>query len=285
MPRHTAQPEVFTDGDCLFRVSQCRAPLGPLDPAGSSFSSFSSPDYDALREGPFAQENTNQQGTMIPALAARHQHRPPPAAIQEQLPVYEEEEGEGEEEGEEEERQLLVYGEEADRKYGVRVRDSAIGSRRADHSSRHHRYHHQSAPLALSRGARRQAAKRKRVISFDQRKAANIRERRRMVSLNDAFETLRHALPTFSYEKKLSRIETLRLALTYMAFMTDVLHGANPRHVRLLPAHPPCVAAYRRATPPEGAAAGGGDGGTRVEVAAGAGPGPADDSNPYMYYG
>ncbi|ERL90270.1 hypothetical protein D910_07622 [Dendroctonus ponderosae] len=32
-------------------------------------------------------------------------------------------------------------------------------------------------------------------------------------------------VPTFAYEKRLSRIETLRLAITYISFMTELLHG------------------------------------------------------------
>ncbi|VDK18103.1 unnamed protein product [Anisakis simplex] len=43
-----------------------------------------------------------------------------------------------------------------------------------------------------------------------QREAANERERRRMQRLNIAFNTLRLHIPTFVYEKSLSRIEVLR---------------------------------------------------------------------------
>ncbi|KAI0211708.1 Fer3-like protein, partial [Lamellibrachia satsuma] len=56
-----------------------------------------------------------------------------------------------------------------------------------------------------------------------QRRAANIRERRRMFQLNEAFDILRKRVPTFAYEKKLSRIDTLKLAVTYIEFMTDML--------------------------------------------------------------
>ena len=61
--------------------------------------------------------------------------------------------------------------------------------------------------------------KRRRVQSMPQRKAANVRERRRMFHLNSAFDELRKRLPAFTYEKRLSRIETLRLAMTYIGFM------------------------------------------------------------------
>lgn len=65
--------------------------------------------------------------------------------------------------------------------------------------------------------------KRRRIITADQRRAANVRERRRMSHLNDAFDGLRKRVPTFAYEKKLSRIETLRLAVTYIRFMAELL--------------------------------------------------------------
>lgn len=66
-------------------------------------------------------------------------------------------------------------------------------------------------------------AKRKRITTPIQRKAANVRERRRMFNLNDAFDELRKKVPTFSYEKRLSRIETLRLAILYIKFMNGLL--------------------------------------------------------------
>ena len=51
------------------------------------------------------------------------------------------------------------------------------------------------------------AIKRKRRINRRQRVAANHRERKRMVQVNDAFEQLRRKIPMFPYEKKLSRIQ------------------------------------------------------------------------------
>lgn len=74
---------------------------------------------------------------------------------------------------------------------------------------------------------------RRRVATVAQRRAANIRERRRMFNLNSAFDKLRKKVPTFAYEKRLSRIETLRLAIMYIAFMTEVVgccskEGAEP---------------------------------------------------------
>ncbi|NXY84870.1 FER3L protein, partial [Alcedo cyanopectus] len=69
--------------------------------------------------------------------------------------------------------------------------------------------------------------RRKRVITYAQRQAANIRERKRMFNLNEAFDQLRKKVPTFAYEKRLSRIETLRLAIVYISFMTELLDGGS----------------------------------------------------------
>ncbi|XP_032521665.2 protein Fer3 [Danaus plexippus] len=79
---------------------------------------------------------------------------------------------------------------------------------------------------------------RRRVASVAQRRAANIRERRRMFNLNEAFDKLRRKVPTFAYEKRLSRIETLRLAITYISFMCELLHGSpQPHHASLHSRH------------------------------------------------
>lgn len=77
--------------------------------------------------------------------------------------------------------------------------------------------------------------KRKRVQSAAQRRAANVRERRRMFHLNEAFDELRKRLPAFNYEKRLSRIETLRLAMTYISFMKEVSEGQDPQKIKLRP--------------------------------------------------
>jgi len=44
-----------------------------------------------------------------------------------------------------------------------------------------------------------------------QRQAANLRERRRMQSINEAFEGLRTHIPTLPYEKRLSKVIFKRL--------------------------------------------------------------------------
>ena len=59
---------------------------------------------------------------------------------------------------------------------------------------------------------------------YQQRHAANLRERRRMQSINEAFEHLRRHIPTLPYEKKLSKVDTLRLAIGYINFLTELLN-------------------------------------------------------------
>lgn len=42
-------------------------------------------------------------------------------------------------------------------------------------------------------------------------------------SINAAFDELRTHVPTFPYEKRLSKIDTLRLAIAYIALLREVL--------------------------------------------------------------
>lgn len=56
-----------------------------------------------------------------------------------------------------------------------------------------------------------------------QRQAANLRERRRMQSINEAFEGLRSHIPTLPYEKKLSKVDTLKLAISYITFLGEMV--------------------------------------------------------------
>ena len=58
-----------------------------------------------------------------------------------------------------------------------------------------------------------------------QRHAANMRERKRMQSINEAFEGLRHHIPTLPYEKRLSKVDTLRLAIGYIGFLTEIINS------------------------------------------------------------
>ncbi|XP_052248014.1 pancreas transcription factor 1 subunit alpha-like [Dreissena polymorpha] len=72
-------------------------------------------------------------------------------------------------------------------------------------------------------------SKRKKDVHFQlqQRHAANQRERRRMQSINDAFEGLRAHIPTLPYEKRLSKVDTLRLAIGYIGFLAEMLSATS----------------------------------------------------------
>lgn len=57
-----------------------------------------------------------------------------------------------------------------------------------------------------------------------QRTAANQRERKRMKSINDAFENLKESIPLpLNERKKLSKVETLKYAIAYIGNMTEIL--------------------------------------------------------------
>lgn len=60
-----------------------------------------------------------------------------------------------------------------------------------------------------------------------QRHAANLRERKRMQSINDAFDGLRTHIPVHPYEKRLSKVDTLRLAIEYISFLNRLLNSTN----------------------------------------------------------
>uniref|UniRef100_T1INY9 BHLH domain-containing protein n=1 Tax=Strigamia maritima TaxID=126957 RepID=T1INY9_STRMM len=55
------------------------------------------------------------------------------------------------------------------------------------------------------------------------RLAANARERRRMNSLNVAFDKLRDVVPSLGNDRKLSKYETLQMAQSYIAALLELL--------------------------------------------------------------
>uniref|UniRef100_A0A0K0DTP1 BHLH domain-containing protein n=1 Tax=Strongyloides stercoralis TaxID=6248 RepID=A0A0K0DTP1_STRER len=61
------------------------------------------------------------------------------------------------------------------------------------------------------------------IIDLEEREAANVRERKRMCSINVAFMDLKNYIPTFPFEKRLSKIDTLNLAIAYINMLEDVL--------------------------------------------------------------
>lgn len=44
-----------------------------------------------------------------------------------------------------------------------------------------------------------------------------------MQSINDAFEGLRAHIPTLPYEKRLSKVDTLKLAIGYINFLSELV--------------------------------------------------------------
>jgi len=57
-----------------------------------------------------------------------------------------------------------------------------------------------------------------------QRQAANTRERRRMKAINDAFEGLRARVPVARDDRKLSKVDTLRLAIVYIRKLSGMIN-------------------------------------------------------------
>ena len=44
-----------------------------------------------------------------------------------------------------------------------------------------------------------------------------------MQSINEAFEGLRSHIPTLPYEKRLSKVDTLKLAISYITFLGEMV--------------------------------------------------------------
>lgn len=72
-------------------------------------------------------------------------------------------------------------------------------------------------------GPSRQERRRHRRATEKYRMAHATRERVRVEAFNSAFAELRQLLPTLPPDKKLSKIEILRLAICYIAFLNHVL--------------------------------------------------------------
>lgn len=84
------------------------------------------------------------------------------------------------------------------------------------------------ARLKALGSARRRRRARSEAELQQLRQAANVRERRRMQSINDAFEGLRSHIPTLPYEKRLSKVDTLRLAIGYINFLSELVQSDLP---------------------------------------------------------
>ena len=77
--------------------------------------------------------------------------------------------------------------------------------------------------LSEERRLSREEKRRRRRASLKYRTAHATRERMRVEAFNSAFGTLRELLPTLPPDKKLSKIEILRLAICYINYLDSVL--------------------------------------------------------------
>ncbi|XP_055342839.1 pancreas transcription factor 1 subunit alpha-like [Paramacrobiotus metropolitanus] len=93
--------------------------------------------------------------------------------------------------------------------------DSQLGKSSSELLDHHHKY------------IRRSKKKKGPQTHVLQRQAANLRERRRMQSINDAFEDLRRCIPTLPYERRLSKVDTLKHAIQYIADLADLLNSGG----------------------------------------------------------
>lgn len=61
-----------------------------------------------------------------------------------------------------------------------------------------------------------------------QRSAANQRERRRMKSINDAFDILRQSIPsTINADRRMSKVDTLKLAIQYIGYLAETVQAST----------------------------------------------------------
>ena len=65
------------------------------------------------------------------------------------------------------------------------------------------------------------------VKRLHQRHAANMRERRRMRTINEAFEGLKCRVPSAKYDKKISKVDTLRLAIRYISHLSELVSSCK----------------------------------------------------------
>ncbi|KAJ8687875.1 hypothetical protein QAD02_023670 [Eretmocerus hayati] len=93
-------------------------------------------------------------------------------------------------------------------------------------------YRHQRRPAKMQRRTSSSSSTQQHgggSSDADQRYQANVRERQRTQSLNEAFAQLRKTIPTMPSDK-LSKIQTLKLASKYIDFLYQVLHCNIDHH-------------------------------------------------------
>lgn len=69
----------------------------------------------------------------------------------------------------------------------------------------------------------------KKTVTVDRRKAATLRERRRLRKVNEAFEVLKRRTST-NPNQRLPKVEILRNAIEYIESLEDLLQGAQTTH-------------------------------------------------------
>uniref|UniRef100_A0A915B8T1 BHLH domain-containing protein n=1 Tax=Parascaris univalens TaxID=6257 RepID=A0A915B8T1_PARUN len=91
---------------------------------------------------------------------------------------------------------------------------------------------HRNASVGNACMAIRRRKEKSSEVMNRQRKAANERERKRMCSINKGFDKLRLRLPTMPYEKKLSKMDTLKQAIEYIQQLSRILEQCNGSNER-----------------------------------------------------
>jgi hypothetical protein len=96
--------------------------------------------------------------------------------------------------------------------------EEVAGSGEYQYHHHHNNHHQQHQQQQQQQQLRMQPASAVKVSGVIQR-AGNC------TSINAAFEELRRHVPTFPYEKRLSKIDTLRLAIAYISLLREILHS------------------------------------------------------------
>ncbi|XP_053673769.1 neurogenic differentiation factor 4-like [Anopheles nili] len=105
---------------------------------------------------------------------------------------------------------------------GDMSRSSPVIQRRSYKSRKSH------VPAMLGKDHRKDCTPPSPTVVKKRRLAANARERKRMNSLNVAFDRLREIVPSLGPDHKLSKFETLQMAQTYINALSDLLErGAD----------------------------------------------------------
>ena len=108
------------------------------------------------------------------------------------------------------------------RKQRTKLRDMDTATDSDDYDSSPAKQRHPEGHMSLRNSKRKRRRPRLTGLS-KQRQAANARERSRTHSVNSAFSALRVLIPTEPSDRKLSKIETLRLASSYIAHLGSML--------------------------------------------------------------